>query len=144
MQFEYSAKTKDLMSRLQAFMDEHIYPNEEAVGEQVDAGPTRWKPIPLVEELKPKAKAAGLWNLFLPESEYGAGLTNLVWARQNCTVLELAPEGLRDVGYRFSSQLCGQQFAVLPCKTLDHPLGIAFADIAVNAAALSAALRQLR
>lgn len=80
MQFEYSAKTKDLMGRLQAFMDEHIYPNEDAVSEQVDAGPTRWKPIPLIEELKPKAKAAGLWNLFLPESSYGAGLTNLEYA----------------------------------------------------------------
>ncbi|MFN2425544.1 MAG: acyl-CoA dehydrogenase family protein [Candidatus Binatia bacterium] len=80
MHFEYSAKTRDLMSRLQAFMDEHIYPNEEAVGEQVDAGPTRWKPIPLIEELKPKARKAGLWNLFLPESEYGAGLTNLEYA----------------------------------------------------------------
>lgn len=80
MHFDYSAKTRDLMGRLEAFMDEHIYPNEEAVGEQVDAGPTRWKPIPLIEELKPKAKAAGLWNLFLPESEYGAGLTNLEYA----------------------------------------------------------------
>jgi acyl-CoA dehydrogenase len=80
MHFEYSAKTKDLMARLQAFMDEHIYPNEEAVAEQVDAGATRWKPIPMIEELKPKARAAGLWNLFLPESEYGAGLTNLEYA----------------------------------------------------------------
>ena len=80
MHFEYSAKTRDLMGRVQAFMDEHIYPNEEAIGEQIDAGPTRWKPIPLVEELKPKAKAAGLWNLFLPESDYGAGLTNLEYA----------------------------------------------------------------
>ena len=80
MHFEYSAKTRDLMARLQAFMDEHVYPNEEAVAEQVDAGPTRWKPIPLIEELKPKARAAGLWNLFLPESEYGAGLTNLEYA----------------------------------------------------------------
>jgi acyl-CoA dehydrogenase len=80
MHFDYSAKTRDLMARLEAFMDEHIYPNEEAVGEQVDAGPTRWKPIPMIEELKPKARAAGLWNLFLPESEYGAGLTNLEYA----------------------------------------------------------------
>jgi acyl-CoA dehydrogenase len=80
MHFDYSPKTRDLMARLEAFMDEHIYPNEEAVGEQVDAGPTRWKPIPMIEELKPKARAAGLWNLFLPESEYGAGLTNLEYA----------------------------------------------------------------
>ncbi|MCA1807075.1 MAG: acyl-CoA dehydrogenase family protein [Actinobacteria bacterium] len=80
MHFEYSAKTRDLMARVQAFMDEHIYPNEDKAAEQVDAGTTRWKPIPLIEELKPKAKAAGLWNLFLPESEYGAGLTNLEYA----------------------------------------------------------------
>jgi acyl-CoA dehydrogenase len=80
MHFDYSAKTRDLMARLESFMDEHIYPNEEAVGEQVDAGSTRWKPIPIIEELKPKARAAGLWNLFLPESEYGAGLTNLEYA----------------------------------------------------------------
>ena len=86
MDFEYSAKTRELMGRVQAFMDEHIYPNEEAVGEQIDAGPTRWKPIPLVEKLKAKAKADGLWNLFLPvdsasASGYeGAGLTNQEYA----------------------------------------------------------------
>jgi acyl-CoA dehydrogenase len=80
MHFEYSAKTKDLMARLQAFMEEHIHPNEDLVSQQIDAGPTRWKPIPLIEDLKPKAKAAGLWNLFLPESEHGAGLTNLEYA----------------------------------------------------------------
>jgi acyl-CoA dehydrogenase len=80
MEFEYSTKTRELMARLESFMDEHIYPNEEAMAEQVDAGATRWKPIPMIEELKVKAKAAGLWNLFLPESAYGAGLTNLEYA----------------------------------------------------------------
>src|SRR5690348_18371041 len=78
MQFEYSDKVKDLQRRLQAFMDEHIYPNERKFHEQVDED--RWQPRPIVEELKPKARAAGLWNLFLPESEYGAGLTNLEYA----------------------------------------------------------------
>jgi len=90
MNFEYSAKTKDLMARLTAFMDEHVYPNEAAMAEQVDAGQTRWKPVPLVEELKPKAKAAGLWNLFLPESEYGAGLTNLEYAPL-CEIMGRSP-----------------------------------------------------
>ena len=80
MHLDYSPKTKDLMARVQAFMDEHVYPNEEAAEQQIDAGTTRWKPIPMIEELKVKAKAAGLWNLFLPESEHGAGLTNLEYA----------------------------------------------------------------
>ncbi|HYC53705.1 MAG TPA: acyl-CoA dehydrogenase family protein [Candidatus Binatia bacterium] len=90
MNFEYSAKTKDLMARLSAFMDEHIYPNEAAMAEQVDAGQTRWKPIPLLEELKPVARKAGLWNLFLPESELGAGLTNLEYAPL-CEIMGRSP-----------------------------------------------------
>jgi acyl-CoA dehydrogenase len=79
MNFEYSDKVKYLQKKLSAFMDEHIYPNEAKFYEQLNAG-ERWKVIPLLEELKPKAKADGLWNLFLPESEYGAGLTNLEYA----------------------------------------------------------------
>jgi acyl-CoA dehydrogenase len=82
MQFEYTPKVKDLIARLEAFFEEHIYPNEQAVYEYIYSreGKARWEPIPLVEELKPKAKAAGLWNLFLPHSESGAGLTNLEYA----------------------------------------------------------------
>lgn len=79
MNFEYSDKVKDLQKRLLAFMDEYIYPNEEVYEEHIQ-GPNRWQPVPIIEELKPKARAAGLWNLFLPESEYGAGLTNLEYA----------------------------------------------------------------
>jgi acyl-CoA dehydrogenase len=79
MDFEYSAKTKEYLSRLSAFMDEHIYPNERRYFEQLGA-PDRWQNHELVEELKPKAKAAGLWNLFLPDSHYGAGLTNTEYA----------------------------------------------------------------
>jgi acyl-CoA dehydrogenase len=79
MHFEYNEKTQDLIKRVRAFMIEHIYPNEEEMLGQISAG-DRWEPIPMLEILKDKAKEAGLWNLFLPESERGAGLTNLEYA----------------------------------------------------------------
>ena len=82
MNFEHTDKVKGLIARLEGFFAEHIYPNEKAVAELVGSreGKARWEPIPLLEELKPKARAAGLWNLFLPHSERGAGLTNLEYA----------------------------------------------------------------
>ena len=79
MSFEPSARVKELEVKLLAFMDAHIYPSELLWAEQVNAG-ERWKAIPLMEELKAKARAQGLWNLFLPESEHGPGLTNLEYA----------------------------------------------------------------
>ena len=79
MDFEYSAKTKQLIGRVQAFMDQHIYPNERRFFEEVAEG-DRWQPTKIIEELKAKAKEADLWNLFLPDSELGAGLTNLEYA----------------------------------------------------------------
>ena len=78
MDFAFSDKVKDLQRRLQAFMDEYIYPNERRFEEEVDRD--RWSPTRVIEELKPKARAAGLWNLFLPNTEYGGGLTNLEYA----------------------------------------------------------------
>jgi acyl-CoA dehydrogenase len=78
MNFEFSGKTKDLQRRLQAFMDEHIYPSEQRFEDEIARD--RWKPTRIIEELKPKARAAGLWNLFLPNDENGAGLTNLEYA----------------------------------------------------------------
>jgi acyl-CoA dehydrogenase len=78
--FTQSPRTTALHAALTRFMDDHVYPNEAALYAQVAAGETRWKPLPLLEELKDKAKAAGLWNLFLPESDQGAGLTNLEYA----------------------------------------------------------------
>lgn len=78
MDFEYSAKTKDLLARLNGFMDEHVYPNERRYHDEVETD--RWGHPPVLEELKAKAKAAGLWNLFLPESHHGAGLTNTEYA----------------------------------------------------------------
>jgi acyl-CoA dehydrogenase len=92
MDFEYSEKTKDLQHRLIAFLDEHIYPNEARFYEEIER--ERWKPSRTIEELKPKARAAGLWNLFLPDYEYGVGLTNLEYAPL-CEIMgrsTLAPE----------------------------------------------------
>ena len=80
MNFEYSPKVQDLLAQLTAFMDEHIYPNEQAMHEGNPED--RWSTSPLMEELKAKAKAAGLWNLFLPPvyGDYSPGLTNLEYA----------------------------------------------------------------
>src|SRR5262249_18022932 len=77
--FQYSAKSRDYLGRLGVFMDEHIYPNEERFEAQHRAG-DRWQEPPLLQELKQRARAAGLWNLFLPDSPHGAGLTNLEYA----------------------------------------------------------------
>jgi acyl-CoA dehydrogenase len=80
MSFEPSDKVKALIERLQAFMEAEIYPNEEIYWDQLNGAPDRWQPVPIVEALKPKARAAGLWNLFLAHSKRGAGLTNLEYA----------------------------------------------------------------
>ncbi len=80
MSFEPSAKTKQLQARLKAFMDTHVYPNEGRFSSELKAPGDRWRVLPLIEELKAKARAEGLWNLFLPESDRGAGLTNLEYA----------------------------------------------------------------
>jgi acyl-CoA dehydrogenase len=79
MEFEYSDQVQALRKQVLQFMDEHIYPNERRFYDEINTG-DRWQPTRVVEELKEKARAAGLWNLFLPESEYGAGLTNLDYA----------------------------------------------------------------
>ena len=79
MDFDYSPKVIELQDRLRAFMEAHVYPNEQHFDDEVGHG-DRWQPTRLIEELKAKAKAAGLWNLFLPASERGAGLTNTEYA----------------------------------------------------------------
>jgi acyl-CoA dehydrogenase len=76
--FAYSDKVKRLQEQVQAFMDAHIYPNEPLYVQQLKA--ERWQQPPIMEEIKAKARSHGLWNLFLPESEHGAGLTNLEYA----------------------------------------------------------------
>ena len=80
MHFEFNDRTKELVGRVQDFMDRYVYPNEEVYYEQLEEGDDRWKIIPVLEELKAKAREEGLWNLFLPESELGGGLTNLEYA----------------------------------------------------------------
>jgi len=80
MNFEYSDKVKGLIAKLEAFMDEHIYPREAEYVDVLDNMEDRWETHPIVQELKPKAKEAGLWNLFMPDERYGAGLNNLEYA----------------------------------------------------------------
>ncbi|WP_068673328.1 acyl-CoA dehydrogenase [Oceanobacillus sp. Castelsardo] len=81
MDFSYSEKVLDLKKKVNSFMEEHVYPNEKIYQEQLNQQKTRWSDTPpIMDELKEKAKEEGLWNLFLPESKYGAGLTNLEYA----------------------------------------------------------------
>src|SRR2546429_657068 len=92
MDFELSTKTKELQQRLRIFMDAHVYPNERRFHEELER--ERWKPTWIVEDLKSKAHSEGLWNLFLPGDENGAGLTNLEYAPL-CEIMgrsHMAPE----------------------------------------------------
>jgi acyl-CoA dehydrogenase len=79
MDFDHTPQAKTLQARLLAYMNEHVYPNEARYYAET-GGDNRWQPSALIEELKPKAKAAGLWNLFLPASARGAGLSNVEYA----------------------------------------------------------------
>ncbi len=93
MSFEYTPKVKALQQRLTAFMDTEIYPNESAFQAEVAtnrANGDPWLPTKIMEDMKEKARAAGLWNLFLPESKYGAGLTNLEYAPL-CEIMGRSP-----------------------------------------------------
>jgi len=83
MDFSYSPRTVELQARLQAFFAEHILPAEPRYVAEIEANTAagkRWTPLQLIEDLKAKARAAGLWNLFLPDSERGAGLSNQDYA----------------------------------------------------------------
>ncbi len=79
MNFEYNDRTRELQARIAAFMETHVYPNEELMLQEVAEG-DRWQPVPTQEKLKDLARSQGLWNFFLPHSERGAGLTNLEYA----------------------------------------------------------------
>ena len=92
MEFDFSSKVKELQRRLRAFLHEYIYPSEHRFQQEVERN--RWVPVRVIEELKPQARAAGLWNLFLPDSEDGSGLTNLEYAPL-CEIMgrsHMAPE----------------------------------------------------
>ncbi|MGB5101839.1 MAG: acyl-CoA dehydrogenase family protein [Steroidobacteraceae bacterium] len=97
MEFGFSSKVQDLQRRVSAFMDEHVYPNEARFHAEIAENRRQgnaWRPTRVIEELKQKAQALGLWNLWLPESEHGAGLTNLEYAPL-CEIMgrsPLAPE----------------------------------------------------
>ncbi len=81
MDFEHNQRTRDLLARVEDFMDKHIYPAEPVFEEQMAAfGDDRWQVPQIIEDLKEKAKAEGLWNMFLPDSELGFGLSNLEYA----------------------------------------------------------------
>ncbi len=90
MEFEYSKKTRMYMEQLTDFMTKYIYPNEKVFHDQLSSAPTRWQIPPIMEELKATARERGLWNLFLPESERGAGLTNLEYAPL-CEIMGRSP-----------------------------------------------------
>ncbi|HYX02936.1 MAG TPA: acyl-CoA dehydrogenase family protein, partial [Reyranella sp.] len=89
MEFAYSAKVLALQEKLQDFMDRHVYPNEDRHAREVDTG-DRWQPPALMEDLKAKARLEGLWNLFLPHSPNGAGLSNLEYAPL-CEIMGRSP-----------------------------------------------------
>ncbi len=88
--FALSARAEDIHGKLLAFMDEHIYPNEAMMAEQHAGLENKWSHPPLLDELKAMARAEGLWNLFLPDDDYGAGLTNLDYA-QLCEIMGRSP-----------------------------------------------------
>src|SRR5436853_6338409 len=90
MDFEPSDKVKRLEAQVREIVDREVNPAEKVFEQQLNEAPSRWQIPPVMEELKQKARAAGLWNLFLPESEFGAGLTNLEYAPL-CEIMGRSP-----------------------------------------------------
>jgi acyl-CoA dehydrogenase len=90
VEFDHSKRTKEYAEQLTDFMNRHVYPNEQTFVDQLSAQPTRWQVPPIMEELKAAARERGLWNLFLPESELGAGLSNLEYAPL-CEIMGRSP-----------------------------------------------------
>lgn len=94
MDFAEAPRVTALRERLLVFMDEVVYPNERTYAEQHAAAANRWETPPVMEEMKTRAQEVGLWNLFLPESRHGGGLTNLEYASL-CEIMgrsAIAPE----------------------------------------------------
>ena len=116
MNFGYSPKVEQLREQVDAFMQEHVFPAEAVFHQQVNEG-DRWQPTAIVEELKEKARAAGLWNLFLPESELGAGLTNLEYA----PLAELmGRSGLASEAFNCSAPDTGNMETIVRYGTEEH------------------------
>lgn len=80
MDFELSPRTSELKAKIEAFMDEYVYPNEQLYDEQLNSQDSRWQLPMIVQDLKKVARTEGLWNLFLPDSDHGVGLTNVEYA----------------------------------------------------------------
>ena len=87
--FKFSNKSIELQEQLKSFMDEYVYPNESNIENEINSGDI-WQPSEIIEDLKQKAKESKLWNLFLPESDKGAGLTNLEYAPL-CEIMGRSP-----------------------------------------------------
>lgn len=90
MDFAFSQRCEEFRERLLAFMDAHVYPAEAVYAQQVASQESRWETPPIMEQLKAKAREAGLWNLFLPEADYGPGLSNLEYAPL-CEIMGRSP-----------------------------------------------------
>jgi acyl-CoA dehydrogenase len=117
MSIETSDRTTTLAAQLTAFMDVHIYPNEALFRQQIADG-DRWQPVPIIEELKPKARAAGLWNLFLPQSDLGAGLTNSEYAPL-CEIMGRSPAFAPEV-FNCSAPDTGNMEVIVRYGTPEH------------------------
>src|ERR1700736_1610901 len=116
MDFDFLEKVKDLQRGLTAFMEEHVYANEAKYHEHC-TGPNKWQPVPVIEELKPKARAAGLWNLFLPESELGAELSNIEYAPL-CEIMGRSPMAAE--GFNCSAPDTGNMEVIERYGTPEH------------------------
>src|ERR1700759_2008538 len=90
MNFAYDHTTEELRARVEDFFETHIPPSEEIFARQIEDQDNPWDTPPIMEELKAKARAEGLWNLFLPDREHGAGLTNLQYAPL-CEIMGRSP-----------------------------------------------------
>ena len=123
MNFDYTPKVEALRGRLLAFMAARVYPNEHRFREEVDANRAKgnpWIPTRLVEELKVEARAAGLWNLFLPQSARGAGLTKACGSA--ACAAAVAAARLSRTGRKVTVSLPGGDLAIEWRESDDHVL----------------------
>ena len=117
MLFPLSPRVEDLRRRVTAFMEEHVYPAEEVFERQLNEMPSRWGVSPVIEELKAKAKAQGLWNLFLPKREYPDALTNEEYAHL-CEIMGRSPIGPEP--FNCSAPDTGNMETIIRYGTAEH------------------------